>query len=162
MKVVLVDKLGVCKVITLDTVDNLYKKCGYKILGTFKKHHTWDITKNKVNYKISVYGKDTGRAGSENKYELPPPIDTTLFFGKIAIVLEDKDLDLDLWNNLYEHLFGGFEDLDNSNSDDDEDDELDEYPDEMKTKQGGYLKDGFVVSDGELEEEDYIFSDEEN
>jgi hypothetical protein len=45
-------------------------------------------------------------------------------------------------------------------ADDEESDELDEYPDEMKTTDG-YLKDDFVVSDDELEEEAYVFSEEE-
>ena len=44
-------------------------------------------------------------------------------------------------NKVYEKLFGGFEDL---KSESESEDELDEVPDDMKTKDG-YLKDGFVV-----------------
>ena len=53
--------------------------------------------------------------------------------------------------------------------DDNEEDELENIPDEMKTKDG-YLKDGFVVEDdsdsdldfeSELSEEEYDYSDED-
>ena len=78
---------------------------------------------------------------------------------------EIVDLDVETWNKVYEKLFGGFEDL---NSESDSEDELDEVPDDMKTKDG-YLKDGFVVEDGDMEfnsdseeEEDWIPSQEES
>ena len=116
-------------------------------------------------YRVSVYGKDSGRAGMENKYDLPPPVDNILFFGKIALVHDDNDLTIELWNKIYEHLSGGFFDLEQE--EELSDDELEEYPDEMKTK-SGYLKDDFVVSDDDMisdnsnEEGIYQFSDEEN
>ena len=73
----------------------------------------------------------------------------------------------DEWEKYYEHLFGGFEDLtQNALEDENEEDELENVPDEMKTKDG-YLKDGFVVDDddddenSELSYEDYAYSEEE-
>jgi hypothetical protein len=33
-----------------------------------------------------VYAKNTGRANTENKYELHPPLDKDLYFGYIAII----------------------------------------------------------------------------
>ena len=56
------------------------------------------------------------------------------------------------WNVLYEHLFGGFEDLDEE-EERSEDSEI--YSDEDYTKEG-YLKDNFVVDDDELTEEEYV------
>ena len=114
--------------------------------------------------KIYLYGKKTGRANSENKYDLPPPVDSDLFFGNMLLIMEDQeeqtyvDLTLEKWNKVYEKLFGGFEDL---GSEEDEEDELDDVPDEMKTKQG-YLKDDFVVDDEEeLDDEDFDDDEEE-
>ena len=50
-------------------------------------------------------------------------------------------------------MFGGFEDLAlTCNDDEDEDDELENIPKNMKTKKGGYLKDGFVVDSSDTEE----------
>jgi hypothetical protein len=40
------------------------------------------------------------------------------------------------------------------NEDDEEEDELKNIPKNMKTKKGGYLKDGFVVDSSDAEEED--------
>jgi hypothetical protein len=73
------------------------------------------------------------------------------------------NLTIDLWNKIYEKLFGGFEDLAvTGGDDDDEDDELDTVPKNMKTKNGGYLKDGFVVDSSDIEESDSSDTDDEN
>ena len=77
------------------------------------------------------------------------------------------DLSDETWKKIYEHLFGGFEDIDDPDSEAEySEDELDSVPAEKKTK-NGYLKDGFVVdadeeSDDDLEsEEDEEYDDEE-
>ena len=137
-------------------IDNLYKKCGFKKNDDFIEHHTWSIkfkhTEHDLNMSISVYGKIKGRANSENKYDFPPPIDNILFFGSCAIVAsninngvkEFVSLNIELWDKIYEKLFGGFENLDaTANEDETEIDELANIPAKMKTKDG-YLKDGFV------------------
>ena len=78
------------------------------------------------------------------------------------------DLSLELWEKMYEKLFGGFEDLNATALEDEEEmDELAFVPKEKKTK-NGYLKDGFVVdSDGDEEfsgdeEDDEEEEDEKN
>ena len=101
---------------------------------------------------IDVWAKTDGRAGNENKYELPPPIDELIIFGNIALVARiDKetavDLTVEMWNVIYENLFGGFEDLATTAvEDENEIDELDSIPQHKKTS-NGYLKDGFIVED---------------
>ena len=167
MKVVIIDKQTNLKEVNNNNIHNLYKQCGFKKINGFIKHHTWVVTMDKKIHRVSVYGKDNGRAGMENKYDLPPPVDNILFFGKIALVHDKEDLTIELWNKIYEHLFGGFFDLEQE--EELSDDELEEYPDEMKTK-SGYLKDDFIVSDDDddmisdnsNEEGIYQFSDEEN
>ena len=81
-----------------------------------------------------------GRATSENKYDLPPPIDKELYFGSMILVKHcyndltnetAEDFSLEEWNKLYEKLFGGFEDL----GDDDSYSEEEEIPSEFQTKQ---------------------------
>jgi len=99
----------------------------------------------------------------ENKYDFPPPVDNKLYFGSCALVGMIKDntninsninLSLDLWNKIYEKLFGGFENLAlTCNEDDEEEDELTNIQKNLKTKKGGYLKDGFVVDSSDAEEE---------
>ena len=108
-----------------------------------------------------MYARRHGKAGTENKYDFPPPEDNTLFFGDTLLLAKQDDVVVDLkintWLTIYENLFGGFENLnDTAKEDEEEEDELESIPAKMKTKTGGYLKDGFVVDDdaSESSEED--------
>ena len=62
------------------------KKTGLKLTDA---QTSWAVTVGTKEYDITLYGKLTGRAGQENKYEFPPPVDTELYFGKCAIVNKD-------------------------------------------------------------------------
>ena len=166
--VVIVEKTGTLKNLCIKSFSesDLYKKCGFKSTENFKKHCDWKIKKGGLTYIISAYGKRVGKAMSENKYDFPPPIDTTLFFGNCVLVWHTEykgesgaplleSLDIELWEKLYETLFGGFEDLSaTADADEAEVDELENVPASKKTKAGGYLKDGFVVDEEEDEEDD--------
>ena len=84
VKVLIVEKNCNIKSTELKTVnvDELYKKCGFRKAKDFENRKTWIME----NVYISVYAKDSGRAKSENKYEMPPPIDKDLYFGNILII----------------------------------------------------------------------------
>ena len=132
--------------------DSLYKKAGFKTDTGFKSHVIWKITDT---MKVKVYGRTSGRANSENKYDFPPPIDNTLFFGKCLVVKIENDEPVGLksseWNKIYEKLHGGFEDIGNEDSDAESVDEID--PNVERTK-SGYVKDEFVVDDDEIDDVD--------
>jgi len=169
LTIVIVEKSGDLKSTTIKDFkeEELFKKCGFKKGDDFVKQNDWSVRTGGKKYVISVYGKTDGRANSENKYDFPPPIDNTLFFGSCAVVAKDgngayTDLSVDLWTNIYEKLFGGFEDLAATAAEDEnEEDELANVPKEMKTKEG-YLKDGFVVSDeDEAGQEEFVSSKED-
>ena len=136
------------------TLDLLSKKAGFKTSKDFAKKTTWNVDDD---HKITLYAKEEGRAGQENKYDFPPPVDNQLFFGNCVLTCQNGDneyIDLTskLWKVCYEALFGGFEDIgDESDEEDSEEDDEDEELD--KTKQG-YAKDGFVVEDEDEEEDD--------
>lgn len=128
------------------TSTELYKAIKLKNGTGFGLCGNWNVD----TLNISLYGKTDGRAGQENKYEFPPPVDTVLFFGKCILVNNGGDLSVAEWKMACEHLFGGFDDLNSENDDDDEDDEYDDIP----LTSSGYAKDGFVVdSDSESEPE---------
>ena len=132
------------------TRDTLYKKCGFKVSGGFELRTIWKVNIEKTKMNIELWSRDYGKAGTENKYDFPPPVDTALYFGTCAVLRTDDkgdiiDLSIIMWNKIYEKLFGGFEDI--CDDEDDSEDELTTVPKEMKTK-AGYLKDGFVVEDG--------------
>jgi len=170
LTIVIVEKSGDLKSTTIKDFkeEELFKKCGFKKGDDFVKQNDWSVRTGGNKYVISVYGKTDGRANSENKYDFPPPIDSTLFFGSCAVVANDgngayTDLSVELWNKIYEKLFGGFEDLAaTALEDENEEDELANVPKEMKTKDG-YLKDGFVVSDEDEEEDqdEFVSSNED-
>jgi len=157
--ILLVEKNGTIKEINAKQFDDVYlsKKAGFKSDKGFSQNNGWSIN----NMNIFLYGKTEGRAGQENKYDFPPPVDNTLFFGGCLLMAKNKkneniDLNLKIWKVIYEKLFGGFEDLGDEDSEEEEEDEDEDIP---QTKQG-YAKDGFVVEDDE-EEEDEEEDDEE-
>ena len=146
-----IDKVGTIKEVTKKslTKDNLFKYCGFKKREGFEKQTTWNVSVEGNNHTIELWARDFGKAGTENKYDFPPPCDTALYFGTCALIKCTKDNDTikdfagDTWLKIYEKLFGGFEDLGNEDSEESED-ELESISNEYKTK-NGYLKDGFVV-----------------
>ena len=152
---IIVEKNGSVKCTTSKTlnVSDLYKKCGFKSNDGFNCAHTWTIEFNEVEYKIQIYGKTNGRAGSENKYEFPPPIDSTLFFGSCAVINMEDDKIVDMnaseFKDIMDHLQGGYSDLDSEETEESDDSD----PAVPKTKQG-YVKDDFVVDDDDCDDDD--------
>jgi hypothetical protein len=173
LNIIIVEKGGNLKSLSIKDfkLEELYKKCGFKKSEDFIKQCEWNAKYDGKKYFVEVYAKTDGRAGSENKYDFPPPIDNSLFFGNCALLAYLKqedgtklytDLGLPLWKKVYEKLFGGFEDLAaTAKEDEEEEDELANVPKEKKTKQG-YLKDGFVVDSSDTEESDPTESTEED
>jgi len=165
LNIVIVEKTGELKMLAIKEFkeDELFKKCGFKKSSDFIKQTEWNIKCESKKYLVSVYAKCDGRANSENKYDFPPPIDSKLFFGNCAILAKVKNdegkfvytnLSLELWEKMYEKLFGGFEDLAlTAYEDEHEIDELANVPKEKKTKEG-YLKDGFVVDASDEDDDD--------
>jgi len=163
LTIILVEKTGELKTLSIKDYkeDELFKKCGFKKADDFSKQSSWAAKIDGQKYAISMYGKSEGKANMENKYDFPPPVDNKLYFGCCALVAQSSDdlnkklltnLSLELWNKIYDKLFGGFEDLTVAKTEEDDDleeDELDPVPKSKKTKSGGYLKDGFVVDDDE-------------
>lgn len=184
--ILLVEKTGNIKQQKIqDTnLDNLYKKAGFKNndSGEFRLQTTWNVE----GTSVSLYGKtEGGKAGMENKYDFPPPVDSLLFFGSCILVCVDaaggkmQDLKLETWTHMYEILFGGFEDLGDEDSQEEEDLETDDEIEMLKgaakesglnvvikKTRDGYINDGFVVDDddeddGSFVESESSFSEEE-
>jgi hypothetical protein len=152
----IIDKNSVVKPYNAKTFaeDELYKKAGFKNKEGFAKYTVWNVTVNDKPCTIELYGKTAGRAGQENKYEFPPPVDNTLFFGSCILVCKSQNTVVDIlpkdWEKVYEQLYGGFEDI---NADDSEDEESDSDMEGVPTTKEGYVKDGFIVDD--MDDSDY-------
>jgi hypothetical protein len=182
--VIIIEKTGIPKTLMLKEVkeDDFFKKCGFKSPDGFKKQTEWKVKVASQTYWVSVFAKSNGRGTTENKYDFPPPIDGALFFGNALITAQTLtsvmdttqemiiqknekkyvSLTLELWKQIYERLFGGFEDLQsNEVEDEDEEDEMSLIPSNKKTKHG-YLKDGFVVDGDSTEDEGEDGNEDEN
>ena len=153
MKFVAIDKNCDENEKDFDDIETLYKKCGFRKDTNFELVNTWNIKYKKEKYIVKVYARNKGNHNQVNKFEFPPPIDNSLFYGTCAVVLLDSnsnilDLTYSLWKQLYEKIYGGFENLKDTEEDDEnEEDELKNISNDKKTKKTGYLKDGFVVDD---------------
>jgi hypothetical protein len=168
---IIVEKVGSLKSVIIKDYkeEELYKKCGFKKPDGFEKQTEWGLKMDGKKYIIALYAKTEGKANTENKYDFPPPVDSTLFFGNCLLVANLKNVDkilelvslsLEQWNKMYEKLFGGFEDLAATYAEDEaEEDELDSIPASKKTKQG-YLKDWFVVDSDSSDEKDEYGSED--
>lgn len=154
--ILIVEKPGTIKETNVKslTESEIYKKAGFKSDEGFKCYTTW--TANSM--EISLYGKTTGRANQENKYEFPPPVDNILFFGNCVLLAkkgsEFVSLSAKDWEQIYETLYGGFEDIGAEDSEEEEEEDLEG----IALTKSGYEKDGFVVDD---EEDDDEYVDEE-
>jgi len=159
--ILVIEKGGNVKEMSLKkcVAEEFYKKAGFKKANGFNCLHTWNLDEfNGNEYHISLYGKKEGRAGQENKYELPPPLDNDLLFGNLILVnqIDDKYVSLtsNEWKKIYDHLYGGFEDLDEESEEEDTDED-----DGIPRTKTGYAKDGFVVDESD-EDGDESFEDE--
>jgi hypothetical protein len=171
--IIVIEKNGTVKETNIKKYsdEELYKKAGFKTNEGFKCYTLWNVSLNDKTYCISLYGKTTGRANQENKYEFPPPVDNTLFFGNCVLTNTDNKELLNLtakeWTAIYEHLYGGFEDLDEENSEEDDDYDEEDMIGVKLTKEG-YVKDDFIVDDDDddmddddEDEDDEDYEDEE-
>ena len=81
-KIVVVETNGTPKELNIRDASeaNLYKAIKLKSASGFVLQTTWNVTICEVPFNVMLYSKTDGRAGQENKYEFPPPVDSSLFF----------------------------------------------------------------------------------
>jgi len=97
-------KLGVAQIQLI-----LKKKMTPEMIGQYKYKGTY----------LFLFGFSDGKAGTENKHELPPPLDSTLYFGDILVVASKDESNysnpvafkMDEYEAFYTKMFGGFDEL---------------------------------------------------
>lgn len=118
---------------------------------------------------IYLFGYQQGKAGTENKHELPPPHDSLLLFGDIVVLYAEKGsfasplpFKPEDYEVFYNNAYGGFESLDEDESEAEEEEVEDEVEDEVEAEVAAE-KEKVVdeVADEEEEEEDEEEDDEE-
>jgi hypothetical protein len=101
----------------------LRKKKAAEIIGTYTyKDQT-----------LTVWGWQEGKAGTENKHELPPlpnGNESALLFGDL-MVTAPTDFTAEKWATFYEEAFGGFEDIAGSDSESEEEEFEEEGAEEV-------------------------------
>ena len=105
---------------------------------------------------LELWGYKEGRAGTENKHELPPPVDSTLIFGDaIMIALNEAEEATNFttaqYTKFYTQIFQGFESLDDEDDDEDEIDEDEEDDVEVEAE-----AEAEVEVEVEVEEEEEV------
>jgi hypothetical protein len=106
------------------------------VLGTY----TWGAQ------TLTLWGWAEGRAGTENKHELPPPHDKGLFFSDVIVASSAGDLTVAAWKEFYEAAFKGFEDLGDEDTD---------------SEGGGGGADAEINGDADEEDDDFDDEDED-
>ena len=136
---VLISKFGELSNVTYTSLKNLKTKFSKKGSGKSSMLHTWK------NTNISIIGFTTGTENNINKHELPPPIDTDLYYGDLIVFIKNANFSIENYKDFYNNIFQ-FEDLDDFLIQD----ELTDMPD----KNDDYdYEDGFVVRDEDCDEE---------
>lgn len=145
-----------CKDITSTGPKNIklidLKECDI-LTGTdnFRILNKWNLD----NINVYIYGCTDGVHTQVNQHDLPPPLDNMLCFGDLIVCKVDKNTWVDFveedYIDIYDQLFGGFEDLgsEDSISEDDSDDEE--------------SNDSFIVNDLDSSDSDdsYVDSNDE-
>jgi hypothetical protein len=166
--IIIIDKSGNIKEMNIKEYKegDLFKKANFKSPEGFLCQTKWQSTIDNKKFQVAVYGKINGKAGQENKYEFPPPIDSVLFFGGCVLtnVLTNGsigDLRVSEWNSIYDQLMDGFENLGTEEETEEEEEEEEDILPGMKVSKDGYVCDDFVVDDEEIDYDNISAEDEE-
>jgi DNA-directed RNA polymerase subunit M/transcription elongation factor TFIIS len=119
---------------------------------------------------VSLFGYTTGKTGTENKHELPPPHNTQALFSDSLIIASKGpswtnpiNFTTEQYEKFYQHAFGNEVEDDNNESSDDEDsdeekeaeEEEDEEEEIISSKKKKAVEDGEPEDEGDdIEEED--------
>ena len=108
---------------------------------------TWTWTYEGAETTVYLFAYKTGKAGTENKHELPPPHDTVLLFGEALLCATQGGKLISFYANMfktfYNELNGGFDDLDeDEDKDDDEEEEEEEEEEEVVEEEEDAVVDG--------------------
>ena len=92
---------------------------------------------------LHLFGYQKGKAGSENKHELPPPHDSMLLFGDIVILASSSEdsysqpipFKVEEYEAFYTSAFGGFDDLEDEEEEEIEEEELEEVEEKQEKEE---------------------------
>jgi transcription elongation factor S-II len=120
---------------------------------------------------LTLFGYTVGKAGTENKHDLPPPLDAELYFSDILLIASKE---ADTWENpvsfsleeyekFYQKAFGGFDDVESDEEDDSDDEEevLEEEEEDEKPVKKKVAEEEGVPEDEQEDDSEEEFEEEE-
>jgi len=124
--------------------------------------------KYKTKY-LHLFGYQAGKAGTENKHELPPPHDSVLVFGDILLFATSSENDLsntvpfkaEDYEAFYTYAYGGFDSEEEEGEEEDEEVEVEEAEVEAEVEEVAVEEDADVEADADAEAEGEEEEDEE-
>ncbi len=104
------------KIPSLESIQKYYRrKAAPTQIGTYTAK----------DQQLQLFGYKEGKAGQENKHELPPPYDKVLLFGDIVLIAvkdgQIQPITIEEYHEFYNRAFGGFDDLGSEEEEEDED-----------------------------------------
>jgi transcription elongation factor S-II len=116
--------------------------------------------------RLTFFGYTTGKKGTENKHELPPPMDEKQYFSDILVVASKKgstweqpiSFTPDMYEEAYEQIFQGGQGNDSDSDNDSEHDTDTESSEEEKEEQEEHA----MTSKKKAAEDDGVPEDEED
>ena len=120
-------------------------------------------------YTLTLFGYTTGKDGTENKHDLPPPLDASIYFSDILLVACNNEnswktpvtFTQEQYEKFYQKAFGGSESADEEDDEDDEGDEDEEVlevdeegVDKKKEEEGVQEEEVEEVEEGDEEDDE--------
>ena len=101
--------------VTLKNIHELLQN--NKIQKDLKKVYTWDFDED----KIEMYGYINGKEKDINRLELPEPLENKFYYNELVFFSLNEnneyiDLDEEDFEDFYDMIFGGFDDIDSEDS----------------------------------------------
>ena len=122
---------------------NIHEDMTLQIIQTILKKKDVPIclaTYDYESYTLHLFGYSSGKAGTENKHELPPPFDELICFGDILLIAsplgkgwsQSVSFTPEQYESFYNKQYGGFEDMDSEEDDESEIDPTEQVVDEIE------------------------------
>ena len=106
---------------------------------------------------VHLYGYKTGKAGTENKHELPPPHDNVLLFGEAVLVGMEHgavvNFNSESYKTFYNTIMGGFDDVEDSEEEEEAEDAEEEAEEEEEEVDDAVEDDDEKADDDENDDE---------